>query len=170
VLFEEALLHIDATAFEDYGSAHEAAMRTGTLFTPLARLFFEELVMVQNDLPPDELPDTKSLTSVLYSAAACLASLQPDSTTDRTLAQNFTDSLESFKRRQKQPSREGLRGRESFATAFELAFSMFHNLIVNHCPLTDKQNAKLSSDLRLAIISMSNDPIWAKLAFLRTWM
>jgi hypothetical protein len=170
VLFDEELLHIDATAFEDSGSAREAATRTGSLFTPLARLFVEELTALQTDLPPDELPDMESLSAVLYSAAACLASLQPDGTTDRMLAQEFTDSLESFMQRSDQSSCDRPRGKESLATAFGLAFSMFHKLIIDHRLLTDKRNAAHSSDLRQAIISMANDAIWKKLAFLRTWM
>jgi hypothetical protein len=97
-----------------------------------------------------------------------LASLQPDGTTDPILAQKFTESLESFTRKGDRPNCSG--GKESFVTAFGLAFSMFHKLVVDHRLLVDKRNAEHSSNLRRAIISMADDSIWKKVAFLRTWM
>jgi hypothetical protein len=170
VLFDEMLLHIDATAFEDCGPAHEAALRTGTLFTPLAALFVDELTALQDDVPPEELCDMRGLFAVLYSAAACLASLQPNGTTDAQLAQQFTDSLESFTQPYNQLVCNGYDGGNSLATAFGLAFRIFHDLVVSHRLLMHEDNAKCSSELRSAIISMMHQAVWKKVAFLRTWM
>jgi hypothetical protein len=170
VLFDEVLLHIDATAFEDYGPAHEAAIRTGTLFTPLAALFVDELTALQDDAPPEELPDMRGFFAVLYSATACLASLQPNGSTDAQLAQQFTDSLESFTQPNNQLVGDGDDSGNSLATAFGLAFRVFHDLVVNRRLLMHEDNAKYSSQLRSAIISMMHQAIWKKVAFLRTWM
>jgi hypothetical protein len=140
------------------------------LFTPLAALFVDELTALQDDAPPEELPDMRGLFAVLYSATACLASLQPNGSTDAQLAQQFTDSLESFTQPNNQLVGDGDDSGNSLATAFGLAFRVFHDLVVNRRLLMHEDNAKYSSQLRSAIISMMHQAIWKKVAFLRTWM